>query len=702
MGFQFNSVGGGTKTRRPIALQMKYNPACTEPRCYLTGENGVENELSLEDLQEHIESENRRLHAEGGFWSKDIMAKIEYKYCPNLTIIDTPGLISAAPTRRNAGLVAAARAVEALVRQKMEQKDYIILCLEDQSDWSNASTRKLVLDVDPDLRRTVLVSTKLDTRIPQFSCAGDVELFIRPPPERISGNVLSGGPFFTSVPSGRVGNVRNAVFRTNDHFREMVTQQENNDVASLEMKLDRKLDTFERAHIGVSQLRQFLEKLLQRRYLENVPTIVPVLEKEHRAADGKLSETMRELDELNAGKLQERGRAFYTAFLSRLPQLMRGSLTAPPARFGETLSDEHVRGGAFIGEQNPTLAALNAATVKVPNADMRLFGGAQYHRALEEFRLVVGNVTCPPVNKEDIVNACGMDEAHDGVNYARTACVIAVAKARELLEPYLHQLGFRLAHIMRRLLPVSMFQLQKDGLFLHGHERFLKRVSTSFHSFVHEMQRVCESKCVEDLQSTTEFVTWSLHSGDKSGLRAVLGGIVTHEMKNGGGGGSRGGKEGGEGDASGLTQSRLVDLVENTLWSRTLADVTADIVQLLVTQIFEGIRDHFVQSAQLKFNCFFLMPLLNDFPHRLRNELEASFAENIDEVFDVAAVRNALEVQARRLESEMTQMTNIQKKFHQVWEHLCEQQQGAAVTPRTPGANAPDHFARSPFTPIVA
>jgi predicted ATPase len=42
MGFQFNQVGGGTKTRRPIALRMQYNPECDQPRCHLTLENGRE------------------------------------------------------------------------------------------------------------------------------------------------------------------------------------------------------------------------------------------------------------------------------------------------------------------------------------------------------------------------------------------------------------------------------------------------------------------------------------------------------------------------------------------------------------------------------------------------------------------------------------------------------------------------------------
>lgn len=51
MGFQFNQVGGGTKTRRPIALRMQYNPRCTSPMCFLTLENGKEEPRTLQDIQ---------------------------------------------------------------------------------------------------------------------------------------------------------------------------------------------------------------------------------------------------------------------------------------------------------------------------------------------------------------------------------------------------------------------------------------------------------------------------------------------------------------------------------------------------------------------------------------------------------------------------------------------------------------------------
>lgn len=53
-------------------------------------------------LQAFIEAENMRLESESSqFSAKEIIIRVEYKYCPNLTIIDTPGLIAPAPGRKN-------------------------------------------------------------------------------------------------------------------------------------------------------------------------------------------------------------------------------------------------------------------------------------------------------------------------------------------------------------------------------------------------------------------------------------------------------------------------------------------------------------------------------------------------------------------------------------------------------------------------
>nr|BAH23784.1 dynamin-related protein 5B-3 [Physcomitrium patens]BAH23785.1 dynamin-related protein 5B-3 [Physcomitrium patens] len=693
MGFQFNHVGGGTKTRRPVTLHMKYNQSCTEPRCYLITEDRPprEEENSLEELQAYIEAENLRLEREVcQFWEKEIILKIEYKFCPNLTIIDTPGLISAAPGRKHQSLQSQAQAVESLVRTKLQHKEFIILCLEDSSDWSNATTRSIVMQVDPELSRTVIVSTKLDTRIPQFACRADVELFLRPSTRLLDGNILSGSPFFTSVPSGRVGASRDCVYRSNEHFREAVASQEAKDTAVLEEKLGRQLTKEEQAHVGVSRLRLFLEQLLQRQYLDSVPTIVPLLDREYRIALLKLQQTVQELSNLDHVKLKERGRMFRDSFLSKLSLLLRGTVVAPVDKFGESLQDERVRAGAFVA-----MDGVQMPYKHMPNANMRLYGGAQYHRAMAEFRFVVGNVKCPVISREEIVNACGVEDIHDGTNYFRTACVIAVAKARDVFEPFLHQLGTRLSHIIRRLLPISFFLLQKDREFLSGHDMFLKHVVNAFHMFVDSTERSCREKCMEDLMSTTRYVTWSLHSKNQSGLRQYLSTLsstndvlpiptiitaavptVTNEGPAPATGNSnkqdnKTRLEKAESLSSGQSpQARLVDLLESTLWNRRLAPTSEEIVNALVSQIFEGIRDHCVASAEMKFNCFFLMPVVDTFPSLLREDLETAFEQDIDHVFDVTQARRTLFKQKQDLELEIRRVERIQEKFAGVHQYL--------------------------------
>ncbi|KAI3870253.1 hypothetical protein MKW92_010704 [Papaver armeniacum] len=705
MGFQFNHVGGGTKTRRPITLHMKYNPDCDLPLCHLVSSDNTNNvaiveptiataseQKSLQQIQAYIEAENKRLeHEPCQFSAKEIIITVEYKYCPNLTIIDTPGLVAPAPGRKNRALQGQARLVESLVRAKMQHKEFIILCLEDCSDWSNATTRRVVMQIDPELSRTVIVSTKLDTKIPQFACSSDVEVFLSPPACTLDGCILGDSPFFTSVPSGRVGTGRESVYRSNDEFKQAVSLREMEDIASLEEKLGRPLSKEERGRIGVSSLRLFLEELLKKRYMDSVPLIIPLLEKEHRTTTRNLNEITQELSNLDELKLKEKGRLFHDSFLTKLSLLLKGTVVAPPDKFGETLQDERVNGGAFTGTDG-----LQFPFKLIPNAGMRLYGGAQYHRAMAEFRFVVGATKCPQITREEIVNACGVEDIHDGTNYSRTACVIAVAKARDTFEPFLHQLGFRLLHILKRLLPISVYLLQKEGDYLSAHEVFLRRVASAFNNFAETTERACLEKCMEDLVSTTRYVTWSIHNKNRAGLRHFLDsfagsentvasttavsqdsfGLVMNEkndlkprtdVKL-----SQLASSGMDSGAHGIqtTEAKLVDLLDTTLWNRRLAPSSERIVYALVQHIFHGIREHFLASAELKFNCFLLMPVVDKLPALLREDLEHAFENELECVFNVTHLRHSLGQQKREMEIELKRIQKLKEKFKRIHEQL--------------------------------
>ncbi|PON81136.1 Dynamin superfamily [Trema orientale] len=695
MGFQFNHVGGGTKTRRPITLHMKYHPDRESPACRLVSDSdpALANHKSLPEVQAYIEAENMRLENEPcQFSAKEIIINVEYKYCPNLTIIDTPGLIAPAPGRKNRELQAQARAVESLVRTKMQHKEFIILCLEDCSDWSNATTRRVVMQIDPELSRTVIVSTKLDTKIPQFARSSDVEVFLSPPACTLDGFILGDSPFFTSVPSGRVGSGPDSVYRSNDEFKQAISLREMEDVASLEEKLGRSLTEQERSRIGVSKLRLFLEELLQKRYMDSVPLIIPLLEKEYRSTTRKLNEINQELSTADEVKLKEKGRAFHDLFLTKLSLLLKGTVVAPPDKFGETLQDERSNGGAFVG-----IDGLQIPHKLIPNAGMRLYGGAQYHRAMAEFRFVVGGTKCPPITREEIVNACGVEDIHDGTNYSRTACVIAVAKARDTFEPFLCQLGSRLLHILKRLLPISVYLLKKDGEYLSGHEVFIRRVASAYNNFAEATERACREKCMEDLVSTTRYVTWSLHNKNRAGLRQFLDSFAGTEQSTVGITVSAGlshdsgyglGNEKQESKpradvklshlASGMdstssvqtTETKLADLLDSTLWNRRLAPSSERIVYALVQQIFHGIREYFLASAELKFNCFLLMPVVDKLPALLREDLESAFEDDLDNVFDISSLRHSLSQRKQDTEIELKRIKRLKEKFRSIHKQL--------------------------------
>ncbi|KAJ6856414.1 hypothetical protein NC651_038127 [Populus alba x Populus x berolinensis] len=53
------------------------------------------------------------------------------------------------------------------------------------------------------------------------------------------------------------------------------------------------------------------------------------------------------------------------------------------------------------------------------NAGMRFYGGALYHHAMAEFCFVAGGINCPQITGEEIGNACGVEDIHDGTNYSR-------------------------------------------------------------------------------------------------------------------------------------------------------------------------------------------------------------------------------------------------------------------------------------------
>ncbi len=382
MGFQFNQVGGGTKTRRPIALRMQYNPRCAQPKCFLQEDDGVERPKTLSEIQRYVEQENKRLERDPVrcFDSREINIRMEYKYCPNMILIDTPGLIAApkipkgstnsgAVSMQQRALLKSAREAERLVVNKMKCPDYIILCVEDTMDWKHGATREIVQKADPDLSRTVIVNTKLDTKLPQFGTPSDVCDFLKASViDSLSPHKL-GGPFFTSVPSGRVGRASDDspddfLFEHDDEFVSSCIENEENDritvnqrMRNFSLKRGKDKESSISAvkallpRVGLSRLRGFLERRVDECYRRNVAKIVPMLQAEHESCKRRLEACEKELDAISIERLKQGADAFCDEFCAALKETIQGSITAPPNVFGETLEQENAAAGSFHGKE---------------------------------------------------------------------------------------------------------------------------------------------------------------------------------------------------------------------------------------------------------------------------------------------------------------------------------------------------------------
>ncbi len=471
------------------------------------------------------------------FDSREIVIRMEYRFCPNMILIDTPGLIQAPAGRhlnpQQRHLLQDASESESLVKQKMRCQDYVILCVEDTTDWKHSPTRNVVMQVDPALERTVLVSTKLDTKLPQFSDPGDLEDYLAAPEtQRMHGTML-GGPFFTSVPSGRVGRTDGSVYFSNEAFVQSVRRAERQDCQYVGAKLGPQGSSRCLNRVGVSKLRTFLERRVEDCYRRNVARIVPLLQRELNKAEVNLLATEEDLNALSVEHLKESAEEYREHFVGALRSAIQGTIRAPPETFGESLEAEQLKAGSFMSSVRPA-DAIEAADsdprmdrlleLEVGNAEHRLFGGGQYHRCLREFSFAVQHMPSPEVTEDEIANAAGMGDMHDGVNFMRAACVIAVEKARLSFDPMLDSLRARTSHVMKRLSGIVEYILRLDGLKMsEDHQKpFSFVVRRIYENFVDRSAEDTMLRCRDDLLALTRFVTWDLTERSSGALQRSL------------------------------------------------------------------------------------------------------------------------------------------------------------------------------------
>jgi len=211
------------------------------------------------------------------------------------------------------------------------------------------------------------------------------------------------------------------------------------------------------------------------------------------------------------------------------------------------------------------------------------------------------------------------------------------------------------------------------------------------------------SKCHDDLTSITRYVTWNLDergSGalsrslpDQTDLVAVYKVAIKASNK-----GTKGDKED-SGDQSGALTSRedtlspandvrkrdrdysnLLQIMEGAAFSRD-SNRTNMVICGLVQHIVAQWRASFCRTVTMKFNCYFMLPFVEEFHRYLRTELQKVYdGDSGSDVFDLSSARRTLQEQRQELQKECEANKRLQEKFQGCAQMLHKQQDAALAS----------------------
>lgn len=110
---------------------------------------------------------------------------------------------------------------------------------------------------------------------------------------------------------------------------------------------------------------------------------------------------------------------------------------------------------------------------------------------------------------------------------------------------------------------------------------------------------------------------------------------------------------------------KLLNLVEEALMQRD--DNRSNLViGGLVQHIIGSWRDQFCRSVVSKFNCYFMLPFVDEFHRYIRNELRSLYdgeQTGFTDVFDLTAVRRSLQTHHEELKNECNANKRLQDQF---------------------------------------
>ncbi|KAI5420408.1 dynamin-related protein 5A [Lathyrus oleraceus] len=498
LGFRFNIREVEMGTRRPLILQMLHDPSALEPSCRFQEEDSEEYGspvLSATTIADIIKSRTEELlkKTKTAVSPKPIVLKAEYAHCPNLTIIDTPGFVLKAKKGEPENTP---EEIISMVKTLATPPHRILLFLQQSSvEWCSSLWLDSIREIDPSFRRTIIVVSKFDNRLKEFSDRSEVDRYLS-----ASGYLGDNThPFFVALPKDR-GNI------SNEDFRRQIS---NVDLEVMHHLRDGVQGGFDeekfKSYIGFGRLRDYLESELQKKYKEAAPSTLALLEQrctevtcELAGLDSKIEATS------DISHLRKFAMLCAASISNHVGALIDGASDPSPEQWGKTTAEERSQSGIGFWPGVGT-------DVNPPNASLRLYGGAAFERVMHEFRCTAYSIECPPISREKVANIL---LAHAGRGGGRglteAAAEIARAAARSWLAPLLDTACDRLAFVLGNLFDLALERNRKhDSAYgikmgnMDGYVGFHAALRCAYTRFLRDLSKQCKQLVRHHLDSVT-------------------------------------------------------------------------------------------------------------------------------------------------------------------------------------------------------
>jgi GTP-binding protein EngB required for normal cell division len=497
LGFQFNIVESNIGTRRPLIIQMLNNPSKEQPSCRFRKEYPSPEGDPFEDhetlIHELVDEIIKRTNDRAGIGNDKvsdipIILRVEYCYCANLTIYDTPGF-------RLGGDEKLKNDITKMVMKLIEPKNRIIVCLEQSTvEWANTVSRPIVRKVDPEFQRTILINTKFDNRCKELRTKQAADTYLNG--ENLP---LNTKPFFVSMPVRR--NLDSTRFK--DAIRESIVDDYEK---LLEVNFDEKRFL---PQLGLFKVKSYLEKLLNERYQQSLAPTLRSLEDLCKKTEIEKDQIKNQLQQHDIEQLKNAANCYIQSFVNQIDNLLGGSIAGEPDKTGENLEEEKLNSG--LAEWPDFNADFD-----IQNSKLRVYGGAQYSRLLNEFEYVAHSREFPFTTASEIASAIGASKAGYTVPVFETAAANLVQmKAKYVFIPLIDIVLARCSYIMKRLFSIAVHVIKHDrdhrGIgILSVYEKFMNELRNTFDQFIDKIEQDCRSRLKDDFIMFTKIVDWEL------------------------------------------------------------------------------------------------------------------------------------------------------------------------------------------------